>query len=76
MTSYPRIASMLALSEPRRKGKELVLIVWESPCRLKVVCFCSRSQKHKDGGCRHTKDVLAAMKPWHRARTRLEVLAL
>ena len=68
---------MLALPiTPRAKGKTITLVTWESPQRLKIICFCSQGHKHKDGGCRHTKAVLAAMKPWHRSRTRLEVSAM
>ena len=70
---YPRLAAMPIVSDPRRKGKEIVVVVWESARRLSIICFCAKSLKHKDRvGCRHIDFVLSVMSPWHRARTRMD----
>lgn len=49
--------------------KELILLIKsEQDKRLHLCCFGRKHHYRKDGTCRHTEDVLASIKPWHRAR--------
>lgn len=39
----------------------------------RLVCFGAKRHYRKDGSCKHTAGLLAVMKPWHRARTRVSL---
>ncbi len=47
-----------------------VMFIQRAPQRFEVICFGGKSHRYVDGVmCRHTKDVLAQLKPWYRSRT-------
>jgi len=53
---------------------ELILMLSEGKgpkVRHSLVCFGRRRHYRKDGMCKHTEALLATMRPWHRARTRV-----
>jgi hypothetical protein len=72
--SFPRLLGT-QFTQERRRGRNvthMIFIVQSAVGRYAVTCFCAPSRKRKDGGCAHADAVLAAMKPWHRRRCRVE----
>lgn len=51
--------------------KELILLLKKGR-GFALACFGTKKHYRKDGSCKHTDDMLSRMKPWHRARTKLD----
>lgn len=58
--------------EGSKESPDLVLLLPKGrgqKRRWALACFGTKRHYHKDGTCRHTKALLAHMRPWYRSRT-------
>lgn len=52
--------------------KEMILLLELGRGRHTLACFGRKAHYRADGTCKHTDAVLARIKPWHRARTKVD----